>query len=156
MDPNGSRARRAGGLIAGAALLLLVTSCGKSCGGAPAGEAEDAGAEAAAAGPAGAKACGDPAATPAQVVREFLQASKVRDVPGMIACFKPKHRDKMSQRPELLVELTALSFTVGEETINGDTAQVAVDIERYDGHGQVQHKRDPIRLERVDGSWYFR
>lgn len=146
------------------ALALLGAACSK-----PADQAQGAGADAgadaalaasAAAAPAalpdGAKACGNPAATPKQVVHEFLTASKERNVEGMLACFKPRHRERMASRGAKLEELTAISFTLGEERIDGDAAEVQAEVQRYDGRGLVEYKRDPIRLERVDGAWYFK
>lgn len=136
------------------ALALMGAACSKGGDRQP----EDAGADAAAAAelPPGTKACGHPAATPKQVVHEFLTASKERNVEGMLACFKPKHRERMATSAGRLIELTALSFTLGDERIDGDSASVAATVERYDGRGQVEIKHDPIRLERVDGAWYFR
>lgn len=142
------------------ALALLGAACSK-----PADQAQDAGADAAlaasaaaapAALPDGARACGNPAATPKQVVHEFLTASKERDMQGMLACFKPKHRERMASRAGKLEELTAISFTLGEERVDGDAAEVQAEVQRYDGRGLLEYKRDPIRLERLDGVWYFK
>ncbi|MCC6555946.1 MAG: hypothetical protein IT372_23545 [Polyangiaceae bacterium] len=156
MERTRTHAPRAA-LLTAAAAALLCASCARSCGGAPSGDAQDAGADAAPAElPAGARACGHPAATPAQVAREFLAASQQRDVQSMLACFKPKHRETMAKRSQLLTELTVISFTLGAETIDGDTAQVAANVERYDGRGHVERKLEPMRLERVEGVWYLR
>lgn len=147
------------------ALALSTTACRRSDeargGGADAGT-DGAGSAGAAAGSAaaalapGAKACGDPAATPKQVAAEFLEASKARDLKGMLACFKPRHRERMAGREARLEELTVISYELGEVTIEGDSAQVAATVQRYDGRGLIEHKRDPIRLEREAGAWYFR
>jgi hypothetical protein len=144
--------------------LIGGASCSRSPDQGQAAAGADAGADAAAAAaaapvvslPEGVKACGNPAATPRQVVHEFLTASKERNVEGMLACFKPKHRERMAGRAGKLEELTALSFTVGEERIDGDAAEVQAEVQRYDGRGLVEYKRDPIRLERQDGVWYFK
>jgi hypothetical protein len=150
-----------GTAIAASMIALLGISCDKSgASAAPAASTDPAPAGSAApappALPEGAKACGNPAATPKQVVLELLTAHKNRDVQAMLPCFKPKHRERMAGRESILIELTVLSFSVGEEKIDGDTAQVAASIERYDGRGNVEYKHDPIRLERLDGVWYFR
>ncbi|EYF06729.1 Hypothetical protein CAP_1426 [Chondromyces apiculatus DSM 436] len=146
-----------------ALMATLATSCRKSSGEATHTEAgADAGADAgddggaAAPLPPGAKACGHPAATPSQVVTAFLEASKARDLQGMLSCFKPQHRQRMAGREARLEELTVLSFTLGQETIDGESAEVQATVQRYDGRGGIEHKRDPIRLEREGGAWYFR
>ncbi|AKT36766.1 hypothetical protein [Chondromyces crocatus] len=138
------------------ALALLAASCRS----ASTGAATDAGSGDAETAPAtlpeGAKACGHPAATPTQIASEFLTASKNRDLQSMMACFKPKHRDKMQGRIGRLEELTVLSYTLGRETIDGDTAEVEATTERYDGRGGIEHKRDPLRFDREEGAWYLR
>lgn len=150
------------------ALSLPASACRRSDdargGGAGAADAgtDAGGPAAAAAGSAaaalapGAKACGSPAATPKQVAAELLEASKARDLQGMVACFKPKHRERMAGREARLEELTVISYELGEVTIEGDSAQVAASVQRYNGRGAIEHKRDPIRLEREGGVWYLR
>ena len=146
-----------------ALLATLATSCRKPAGdtaaadaGADAGGDDGGDAGAAAPLPPGAKACGNPAATPTQVATEFLDASKTRNLEGMLACFKPQHRQRMAGREARLEELTVLSYTLGQESIDGETAEVQATVERYDGRGSIEHKRDPIRLGREGGAWYFR
>ncbi|HSN97750.1 MAG TPA: hypothetical protein VLS89_05610 [Candidatus Nanopelagicales bacterium] len=147
------------------ALTLPAAACRRSEGGSTA--SADAGADAGGPADAGAgstadalspgeKACGNPAASPRQVAVEFLEASKGRDLQGMLACFKPKHRERMAGREARLEELTVISYELGEVTVDGDSAQVAATVKRYDGRGLIEHKRDPIRLEREGGIWYFR
>ena len=151
------------GVGALALMATLATSCRKPSGDAAStGAGADAGADAGEEGGAAASlpprvnACGHPAATPTQVATAFLDASKARDLQGMLLCFKPQHRQRMAGREARLEELTVLSFTLGQETIDGESAEVQATVQRYDGRGGIEHKRDPIRLERDGGAWYFR
>ncbi len=85
-------------------------------------------------------------------VRNFMEASKTGDKNGVNATLTTKAREKMQSGTGTNMATqkagSSADYTIGETTVNGDTAQVPVTV---NNNGREQQMT--MKLRREDGEW---
>jgi hypothetical protein len=103
---------------------------------------------------------GEPSESPSQVAEKYMQASIAGDANTAYNLLSSQDRqqitlEQMQQQAEAMKELLAqYSFRVGEETINGDEATVAITITGPDPEtGETAEETQSLPLVKEDGAW---
>lgn len=139
-------------------VLLALGGCGEPAEATPTpppASAAPSAAPAPAAPPAAAR-CGTPAASPAQVAAQYMDAWSAQRLDDYIACVKPEDRDFVRRAGDGVWSTRPVSFSLGDATVDGDDAEIANTMTRLDGRGGQEQSDRPVRLRRIDGVWYIR